>query len=157
MRFKPARSFFVGPTSFYAARERRHWGRWFKAILHKGDTEPIELMISVTMLESAVVLLLFRQDAVLAVPHLFGHALGLCGTLGIVGLATRTMPLRVMFAFFGIMLRSMMAILYLQRDWHDPAWVHFLMGASALAWIAIRLVCEAAKRYGMQLRICKGV
>lgn len=133
------------PSEGTARAGERAWRR-FRAILRKADTEPTELLIALTMLQSAAVLVFFRAVPPLPFPAFFGHALGGLGLLGLLGLGLRERRLRLGFAFFGLIIRAWMAILTLVRNPHDPAWVGLAMTAAALVWILVRMRCLCVRR-----------
>lgn len=125
--------------------------RRFRAIAVRGNTEPVELFSAVSMLQSAAVLVCFRAEPPLPFPAFFGHALGTLGLVGVLGLGLRSARLRLGFAFFGLIVRAWMAMLYLMRDPHDPAWVSLAVAAAALAWILVRTRCLVpCRRTGMK-------
>lgn len=142
------RSHFVGPTAFAGQERRRSWRR-FEAIFRKGNTEPVEFLISLSMLQSAAVLFASPRfaESVLVYPRAFAVALLLLGITGFLGLSTRNSTIRGMFSFGGMFLRAWMTGLYFIHAWIDPVWCSFAVGTLALFWISVRVVCREAVRY----------
>lgn len=127
--------------------ERRGWRR-LRWIARKANTEPVEGFIALSMALGGWTLLTRPETSgfPLLFPQAFGWALLGLGGCGLSGLWTRQALLRTLFGFGGLFVRVWMALLYFMRDWHDPAWLSFATGALALAWISIRVVCDATAR-----------
>lgn len=143
-----SRSFFVGPTFFWKkrARERRRAHRWMRAILTRGNTEPMEFFVALHWFASGLILCFAPAGAVLGQPKFFGISLIGVALLGLTGLSLRLQVLRAAFGVCGFFLRFWMALIYFAYSWHDPQWISYLLGVIIMAWLFLRAVCGGACR-----------
>ena len=123
----------------------KKFARRYKAILHKCPTEGVELLVAASFLSGGATMAWSDGQHELSNPSQFGVLLMVLGIAGLLGLGTRSPWLRTGFAFFGLMVRVKMALLYAARDFYDPAWVSFAISALALFWIMVRVMCYEAK------------
>ncbi len=120
--------------------------RRIDTIIRNAHVQPTLFFLALVMIHNAAILLFFGTIPPLPFPKFFGHALGIVGTIGLIGVIFRVPLLCLAFAFFGLMLRVCMTLFYIMRDWHDPAWGSYLIASAAFFWCFVRVLCEMARR-----------
>ena len=125
-----------------AKRRWRKTGRLLRAILRRGNTEPVILILLLNLVLSGITLLVAQATPVLNYPKPFGGAYLVLATIGACGLIERDNRLKAIFGFLGLFLRLWMAARVLLSDWQDPTWCSHLLGAVAYGWIYARSACR---------------
>lgn len=138
--FIPSRSYFVGPTGLFKGKERRRYWRVLWAILSRGNTEPTELFMVITLATTGMTLLMVGDNDFLKSPF-WAMAYLLVALAGIGGLLTRNKAGRMWFGFFVFYLRIWVATLSFAANPSDLQWCGALVGAGVGAWIFLRYWC----------------
>jgi hypothetical protein len=120
---------------------KRAW-RLVAAIVRKGDTAPVVLLLVLNLTLSGCTLLTAQPTSVFNLPQHFGAAFLLLAGFGLAGLLARDYRWKAAFGAVGLFLRLWMATRYFMHDWHDPVWCSFALGAIAFAWIWARSACR---------------
>lgn len=123
-------------------RRYRKFARYLRAILRRGNIEPVLFLLIMNLALSGVTLCAAHSTPVLTFPKLFGFAYLVLASIGALGLFGRDHRLKVVFGFLGFFLRVWMAARFFLSDWQDVAWCSYALGALCFSWIGARSACR---------------